>query len=127
MNTSNFLNPDWWIKLAFRHFVVILCILLFVSLADPCAVRPVPRPWRLRIHRISHMDRGSRTHRAAPSTQHGGRRAHPGIARRGPSMKSLQLVQRLNARRLKEATDTYLEALQAAPVQASEAQHEKDP
>ena len=33
MNTSNFLNPDWWIKLAFRNFVVILCILLFVSLA----------------------------------------------------------------------------------------------
>jgi hypothetical protein len=33
MNMSNFLNPDWWIKLAFRNFVVILCILLFVSLA----------------------------------------------------------------------------------------------
>src|SRR5437867_9660127 len=36
-------------------------------------------------------------------------------------MKSLQLVQRLNARRLKEATDTYLQTLQAAPFQASEA------
>jgi hypothetical protein len=36
-------------------------------------------------------------------------------------MKSLQLVQRLNARRLKEATNTYLEALQTAPLQASEA------
>src|SRR5713101_8630423 len=36
-------------------------------------------------------------------------------------MKSLQLVQRLNARRLKEATDTYLETLQTAPLQASEA------
>src|SRR6266852_5083866 len=36
-------------------------------------------------------------------------------------MKSLQLVQRLNARRLKEATDTYLQTLQTAPVQASEA------
>ena len=33
MNTSNFLNADWWIKLAFRNFVIILCILLFVSLA----------------------------------------------------------------------------------------------
>jgi len=33
MNTSNFLKADWWIKLAFRNFVVILCILLFVSLA----------------------------------------------------------------------------------------------
>jgi len=33
MNTSNLLNADWWIKLAFRNFVAILCILLFVSLA----------------------------------------------------------------------------------------------
>jgi hypothetical protein len=32
MNTS-MLNADRWIKLAFRNFVVILCILLFVSLA----------------------------------------------------------------------------------------------
>src|SRR6266851_3050929 len=36
-------------------------------------------------------------------------------------MKSLQLVQRLNARRLKGATDTYLQTLQTAPLQASEA------
>jgi len=36
-------------------------------------------------------------------------------------MKSLQLVQRLNARRLKDATDTYLQTLQAAPFEASEA------
>jgi hypothetical protein len=36
-------------------------------------------------------------------------------------MRSLQLVQRLNARRLREATDTYLETIQAAPFQASEA------
>jgi hypothetical protein len=36
-------------------------------------------------------------------------------------MKSLQLVQRLNARRLKEATDTYLHTLQTAPFQATEA------
>ena len=33
MNTSEMLNADRWIKLAFRNFVVILCILLFVSLA----------------------------------------------------------------------------------------------
>ena len=33
MNTSNLLNPDWWIRLAFRNFVAILGILLFVSLA----------------------------------------------------------------------------------------------
>jgi hypothetical protein len=33
MNSSNWLNPDWWIKLAFRNFVLILCILLFVSFA----------------------------------------------------------------------------------------------
>jgi hypothetical protein len=33
MNTSDMLNADWWIKRAFRNFVVILCILLFVSLA----------------------------------------------------------------------------------------------
>ena len=33
MSTSDFLNTDRWIKLAFRNFVVILCILLFVSLA----------------------------------------------------------------------------------------------
>ena len=33
MNTSDMLNADRWIKLAFRNFVVILCILLFVSLA----------------------------------------------------------------------------------------------
>ena len=32
MNTSNMLNPDWWIRLAFRNFVAILGILLFVSL-----------------------------------------------------------------------------------------------
>jgi hypothetical protein len=32
MNTSDMLNADWWIKRAFRNFVVILCILLFVSL-----------------------------------------------------------------------------------------------
>src|SRR3989442_15798102 len=37
-------------------------------------------------------------------------------------MKSLQLVQYLNARRLKDATDTYLGKLQSAPLQASEAQ-----
>src|SRR5882724_6593352 len=36
-------------------------------------------------------------------------------------MKSLQLVQYLNARRLKDATDTYLGKLQSAPLQASEA------
>ena len=36
-------------------------------------------------------------------------------------MKSLQLVQRLNARRIKDATDTYLQTLQAAPFEASEA------
>ncbi len=36
-------------------------------------------------------------------------------------MKSLQLVQYLNARRLKDATDTYLGKLQSAPFQASEA------
>ena len=35
-------------------------------------------------------------------------------------MRSLRLVQRLNARRLKEATDSYLETLQTAPIQASE-------
>ncbi len=33
MNTSDMLNADWWIKRAFRNFVVILGILLFVSLA----------------------------------------------------------------------------------------------
>jgi hypothetical protein len=33
MNTSDMLNADWWIKRAFRNFLVILCILLFVSLA----------------------------------------------------------------------------------------------
>ena len=33
MNISDMLNADRWIKLAFRNFVVILGILLFVSLA----------------------------------------------------------------------------------------------
>jgi hypothetical protein len=33
MNTSDMLNADWWIKRAFRNFVAILGILLFVSLA----------------------------------------------------------------------------------------------
>ena len=33
MNISDLLNADRWIKLAFRNFVVILGILLFVSLA----------------------------------------------------------------------------------------------
>jgi hypothetical protein len=32
MNISDLLNADRWIKLAFRNFVVILCILLFGSL-----------------------------------------------------------------------------------------------
>jgi hypothetical protein len=32
MNTSDLLNADRWIKLAFRNFVAILGILLFVSL-----------------------------------------------------------------------------------------------
>jgi uncharacterized membrane protein len=33
MNISDLLNADRWIKLAFRNVVVLLCILLFVSLA----------------------------------------------------------------------------------------------
>ena len=33
MNTSDLLNADRWIKLAFRNLVAILGILLFVSLA----------------------------------------------------------------------------------------------
>ena len=33
MSTPDFLNADFWIKRAFRNFVAILCILLFVSLA----------------------------------------------------------------------------------------------
>ena len=33
MNTNNLLDAGWWIKLAFRNFVVILGIMLFVSLA----------------------------------------------------------------------------------------------
>jgi hypothetical protein len=32
MNTSDILNADRWIKLAFRNFVVILGILLLISL-----------------------------------------------------------------------------------------------
>jgi hypothetical protein len=32
MNSSDFLNADRWIKLAFRNFAAILCILLFASL-----------------------------------------------------------------------------------------------
>jgi hypothetical protein len=33
MSTPDFLNADFWIKRAFRNFIGILCILLFVSLA----------------------------------------------------------------------------------------------
>jgi len=40
MSTSDFLNADRWIKLAFRNFVVILCILLFVSLAAHASFGP---------------------------------------------------------------------------------------
>ena len=40
MNTSDMLNADRWIKLAFRNFVVILCILLFVSLAAHASFGP---------------------------------------------------------------------------------------
>ncbi len=40
MSTSDFLNTDRWIKLAFRNFVVILCILLFVSLAAHASFGP---------------------------------------------------------------------------------------
>ena len=41
MNTSDMLNADRWIKLAFRNFVVILCILLFVSLAAHTSFGPL--------------------------------------------------------------------------------------
>ena len=40
MNISDMLNADRWIKLAFRNFVVILCILLFVSLAAHASFGP---------------------------------------------------------------------------------------
>ena len=40
MSTPDFLNADRWIKLAFRNFVVILCILLFVSLAAHASFGP---------------------------------------------------------------------------------------
>jgi len=40
MSTPDFLNVDRWIKLAFRNFVVILCILLFVSLAAHASFGP---------------------------------------------------------------------------------------
>ncbi len=40
MNTSDMLNADRWIKLAFRNFVAILCILLFVSLAAHASFGP---------------------------------------------------------------------------------------
>lgn len=41
MNTSNFMNADWWMKLAFRHAVTILGILLFVSLAAHAPFGPL--------------------------------------------------------------------------------------
>jgi hypothetical protein len=41
MNTPDMLNPDWWIKRAFRNFVLILCILLFVSLAAHAPFGPL--------------------------------------------------------------------------------------
>jgi hypothetical protein len=40
MSISDTLNADRWIKLAFRNFVVILCILLFVSLAAHASFGP---------------------------------------------------------------------------------------
>ena len=41
MNMSDVLNPDWWIKRAFRNFVAIIAILLFVSLAAHAPFGPL--------------------------------------------------------------------------------------
>jgi hypothetical protein len=40
MSTPDFLNADFWIKRAFRNFVAMLCILLFVSLAAHASFGP---------------------------------------------------------------------------------------
>ena len=41
MNTSDMLNPDWWIKRAFRNAAAILGILLCVSLAAHAPFGPL--------------------------------------------------------------------------------------
>jgi hypothetical protein len=65
MNISDMLNADRWIKLAFRNFVLILCILLFVSFAAHASFGPflflgVFGYFAYRIWTVVHPERSSR-------------------------------------------------------------------